>query len=73
MRTLLSNFGYSTLNPKQIEDHLKTKFGPKKESFALYEVIEIVTNNWFFDKGRERESEEIFKLFDRRNKDNVSF
>lgn len=67
MRSILGNFGYTSLNVKEIEEEIKNEYSnnPSKNSFTLEEVIELITKKWF-NGGKEAEANEIFKLFDKK-------
>ncbi|KRX01927.1 hypothetical protein PPERSA_05766 [Pseudocohnilembus persalinus] len=69
LRSILGNFGYTSLNVKEIEEEIKNEYSnnPSKNSFTLEEVIELITKKWF-SGGKEAEANEIFKLFDKKGK-----
>lgn len=57
------------MNGKEIEMEIdRNKDNEKKDVFSLAETKEMITEKWFAGKGREAEAEEMFALFDRKEK-----
>lgn len=57
------------MNGKEIEEEInRNGNNASKDVFTLAETKEMITEKWFAGKGREAEAEEMFQLFDRKEK-----
>ncbi|EGR34906.1 hypothetical protein IMG5_001350 [Ichthyophthirius multifiliis] len=68
LRSILGNFAFTNMTIKEIEEELRNEYSVSKNNFYLEEVIQIIIKKWFLYGGRDNEANEIFKLFDKRNK-----
>jgi len=72
-KSILTNFGFHGLTSREIDEQLARDFEVDygKQLFTLNELMDIIKKKWFNFGGRVTECEDIYKIFDKKNKGTI--
>ena len=72
-RNILHNFGFHKMSKKEIDDELKRAHSDFLKKQAVdFDTVKFVVGYRWEKSGKEDEARECFKLFDKRDKDQIN-